>query len=102
MIVCKILKKILLNWQTDADKMTPRLKKIDLSKIVECDHPDIKVGKNYLAKIYGEMHAGKFSRQWYGLNFEAVYDAGIQLNSKGWQRLYEIVEKGERGGKDKK
>lgn len=81
--------------------MVPKLKKIDLSKIVDCDHPDIKEGRSYLAKIDKSWYAGEFSRQWYGLNFEAVYDAGIQLNSNGWQRLYEIVEKGKIAGKTK-
>ena len=72
--------------------MTPRLEEIDLSKRVDCHHPEVKEDRSYLAKIYGSWYAGKFSRQWYGFNFDAVYDAGIQLNSEGWQKLYLIVE----------
>ncbi len=82
--------------------MTPKLKKIDLSKIVDCDHPDIKVGRNYMAKIDGEFYYGKFSRQWYGLNFDGgIYDAGHQLDYGDIQELYEILNRSERGGKDK-
>ena len=82
--------------------MAPKLKKIDLSKIVECEHPDIKVGKSYRAKIEGDWYVGKFTRQWYGLNFDGgFYDAGHQLDYGDIEELYEIVEKKERGGKTK-
>jgi len=72
----------------------PGLKKIDLSKIdsENCSHPDIQVEKSYLAKIRGQWHAGHFSHQWFGLNFDAVYHSGFQMNYKGWEELYEIQE----------
>ena len=68
--------------------MTPKLEKIDLNKrqfrTNECIHPDINTHSSYLAKIEGRWYAGKFSRQHYGLNFEAIYDAGFQLDYDGW------------------
>lgn len=81
-----------------------KLKKIDLKKAKllpsNYDHPDIKEnGPYYLAKI--EMHrehtswyCGQFSRQWYGLNFEAVFSAGYQFDRmlERTEELYEIVE----------
>ncbi|MBI2045476.1 hypothetical protein HYT23_05435 [Candidatus Pacearchaeota archaeon] len=76
--------------------MIPRLKKIDLSKIVDCNHPDIEEEKNYyLAKIDGRWYAGTFSRVGDDLIFNSVYDAGHQLSygnwDGGWEELYEIV-----------
>lgn len=73
-----------------------KLVKINLSKGKESNHPDIKPGRTqYLAKIDNRWHAGSFSRQWYGLNFQAVYDAGLQFDTPGtnhsrWQELYLI------------
>lgn len=78
--------------------MTPRLKKIDLSKIVEegnvTAHPDISTEKDYLAKIDGQWYAGKFERQWYGLLFQQNLGltCGFQLDGDGWEELYEIAE----------
>ncbi len=71
---------------------TPTLKPIDLKKRQDCNHPDITCRKNYLTKIEGKFFAGRFSREWYGLNFEGVYDAGYQLSYDGWQGLWEIVK----------
>lgn len=48
--------------------------------------------KSYLAKIEGEWYAGKFSKQWYGWNFEAVYDAGCQVDWDGWEAVFEVQE----------
>ncbi len=58
------------------------------------DHQDdrIEEGKSYLAKIFGKWHAGKFSRQWYGWNFDNWGTSGIQLDNS-IEELYEIVEK---------
>lgn len=76
---------------------TPKLKPVDLSKAKEHECPDVKVGRKvYLAKIDGEFHVGRFSRQWYGLNFDTpAYDAGVQFdapgtNSSSWQALWEL------------
>jgi len=69
-----------------------KLKPIDLEKINGCEHPDISLEWYYLAKIHGRWYAGRFSRQHYGLNFQAVYGAGYQLSWDGWEQLYEIVD----------
>lgn len=76
-----------------------KLKKIDLTKgdLRKCEHPDIKEGVEYLALIdwnrgnNGRWYAGKFTKQHYGWNFDAVFDAGYQLSYSGWLELYEIV-----------
>ena len=44
-----------------------------------------------------QLAAGKFTKQWYGLNFEGFYDAGLQFdppgyNSSNWVALWEIIE----------
>lgn len=83
---------------------TPKLKPIDLSKCCkkkddgegESWHPDIKVGKSYLAKVEGQYFAGYFEAEWYGWNFYGIYDSGIQLdkpgtNSSTWEGLWEII-----------
>jgi hypothetical protein len=77
----------------------PKLKKIDLNKADEHNHPDIKMRVWYLAKIDGSWYTGKFSRQWYGLNFDTdsfAFGAGIQFDEPGtncsdWEELYELV-----------
>ncbi len=78
-----------------------KLKKINLEKRCgndNCDHPDIKKNKFYLAKLMGSEKsywvAGQFSKEWYGWNFASVYDAGLQLNDDSWLELYEIQERG--------
>ena len=77
---------------------TPKLKPVDLSKAKGHQCPGVKTGRKttYLAKIAGEFHTGHFGREWYGLNFEAVYDAGLQFdapgsNSSDWQALWELI-----------
>lgn len=62
-------------------------------------HPLLKEGIFYLAKIDGRWFAGTFSKQHYGWNFNAIYDAGCQLScgrhpvKEGWGQLYIIVDK---------
>lgn len=70
--------------------MTPRLEKINLGKRKDCNHPNINTRTSYLAKINGRWYAGKFTREWYGLNFDSVYDSGLQLNDPDWEELYRI------------
>jgi len=76
----------------------PKLVPIDLSKREGCNHPDIKLGTPYLARIGGRYYAGDFTLQWYGLNFEGVYHAGYQLSydpsyeHDDWEGLWEIIE----------
>jgi hypothetical protein len=63
-----------------------RLKQIDLSKAQEHECPGIVPGKKqYLCLIDGLFFAGKFSRQWYGLNFDGwMNHAGLQFDAPGW------------------
>jgi len=68
------------------------LKEVDISKIRGCSHPDIKANTYYLAKINRRWFAGTFTHQWYGWNFDAVYDAGYHLSYGKWEALYEIVD----------
>lgn len=84
-----------------------RLKKIDLSKCAHkkdgaCTndltiHPDISLKKNYLVLWDGIYAAGTFNMQWYGLNFNGIFDAGLQFdapgtNSSAWEAVWEIIE----------
>jgi len=88
-----------------------RLKPVDLSKTVvgkysddPTTHPDIKPGKTqYLCKIDGRFYADSFSMEWYGLNFNGCYDAGLQFDPPGvnrsrWQAVWEIIEKKKKQG----
>lgn len=80
-----------------------KLKKINLKKCTEHPeeggftmHPDISTRKWYLAKHAGNYAAGKFEMEWYGLNFDGFYDAGLQFDKPGtngsdWQGLWEII-----------
>lgn len=75
-----------------------KLKKIDLKKSDKHTHPDIKLNTWYLAKAHGRYSAGMFNKQWYGLNFDGFYSAGLQFdapetNSSSWQELWEMVDK---------
>ena len=69
------------------------LKKIDLRKADECEHPDISSKKNYLVVYNGNKIIGKFSRVWYGWSFDYFWSAvaGIQLDSL--TEIYEIYYK---------
>jgi hypothetical protein len=80
--------------------LTIKLKPIDFSKATGHECPGVKTGKTrYLAVLQGnEMAIGSFSRQWYGLNFEGFYGAGLQFDAPGtnasrWKALFEIVVK---------
>lgn len=61
-------------------------------------HPEIKSdGTRYLVQYSGYLYAGTFGMQWYGLNFNGVYDAGAQYdrpdtNSSSWERVWRIEE----------
>ena len=50
---------------------------------------DITSRKLYRAKIDGDWYEGRFSRQWFGWQFEG-YRSGIQLNLI--EEMYELVE----------
>ena len=69
-----------------------KLMPIDISKIDENEHPDLRANTYYLARIRGAWYAGTFTKQWYGWNFNAVNPAGYQLSYGNWEQLYEIVD----------
>lgn len=75
-----------------------RLKPVSLKGAKGHECPGIKVGKTqYLVKNDGRYACGDFSRQWYGLNFDGFYDAGLQFDAPGsnhsrWQAIWEIIE----------
>ena len=82
-------------------KKPPRLKlkPFDLTLGEDHNHPHISGRKQYLALIGGVFHAGKFSKQWYGWNFDGWSYSGCGLqydqpgtNSSNWQALWEIVK----------
>lgn len=79
-----------------------KLIKIDLSKGNRGNHPDIVLGRFYLAKIADNWSCGKFSKQHYGFHFGNGFGAcgGQQFDTPGsncskWQELYEISEENE-------
>jgi hypothetical protein len=68
---------------------------LDLSKAVRHDHPDIIVGQLYLVKVHRSWFLGKFSRLWYGLNFNNWGTSGLQFdapgyNSSRWEAVIEL------------
>lgn len=81
-------------------KLTP----IDLSKANEHDHPDINTRSWFLAEIRHDEDAesiflvGKFSKQWYGFNFDCDDDrfgCGLQFDEPGqncssWRKLWKV------------
>jgi len=76
----------------------PQLIPINLSKGEGHEHPDIVVGKPYLAYVMGKYISGTFSRQWYGLHFDCDWGAsGIQFDAPGfnlstWEALWLLPE----------
>lgn len=69
----------------------PKLKKVDLSRMQGCNHDGIDAKSSYLVKVYGDWCAGKFSKQWYGWNFDNWGTSGIQLDSSGITAVYKIT-----------
>jgi hypothetical protein len=73
------------------------LEEIDLSKGDGHYHPDINTKDYYLGIFHGTSSIGRFSKQWYGLNFDCQWgNYGIQFDTPGtngsdWQKLYRIV-----------
>lgn len=75
----------------------PALLPVDLSRGHGSEHPDIIIGRTYLACVAGRWDVGVFSRQWYGLNFGGFYPAGCQFdapvdNHSEWMALFEFVD----------
>lgn len=70
---------------------TPKLKRINLNLINDCNHPDINLRKKYMANIEGDLYVGKFSRHWYGLNFDCDWGySGVQLDGRSIIDLWEL------------
>lgn len=75
---------------------TPKLKRVSLCAAKGHNLPGVTTRKLYLAKVDDEFHLGRFSRQWYGLNFDCPgAGVGIQFdapgsNNSGWQALWEV------------
>lgn len=75
-----------------------KLKKIILSPLdrgvqrATCQDDRIDSSKTYLTKTHGAWRVGRFSKQWYGWNFNCGWGgAGIQLDMiRG--PLYELIE----------
>lgn len=47
-------------------------------------------GTFYLLRYRGRWYAGTAQKLWYGWNFNAVYDAGVQLSYGKFDAIYEI------------
>lgn len=81
--------------------MRLRLKEIGLAKIDKHGKrngkPIIKERTYYLARIGANLYFGRFSRQWYGWNFDDGWGAsGHQFDPPGtnrsdWKQLWEVV-----------
>lgn len=75
---------------------TPKLIPLDMSKSKEHSHPDINCRNTYLCLIDREFFVGKFTREWYGFNFEGWYsDSGLQFDAPGfncskWQQIWKV------------
>lgn len=68
-----------------------KLKKIDLTKANDCNHPDISGKKTYIVNYDGAKMIGKFHKQWYGWNFDwfgSIY-AGLQLDAL--DEVWEVI-----------
>jgi hypothetical protein len=85
--------------QMQGGSMKIALESIDLSKGEEHEHPDINTKDTYLCMIDAELCAGKFDRQWYGLNFRGwLSSVGLQYDKPGsnasrWKAVWRISQK---------
>lgn len=73
---------------------TPRLKKLDMSKAKEHEHPDIDSKKIYLCLIGKNYFVGTFHRVWFGWSFNGWYN-NFQFdapgsNSSRWKQIWEL------------
>lgn len=74
-----------------------------MAKADKHDHPDINTNDYYLALVHGNLHFGKFTKQWYGLNFACgLPGSGIQFDAPGmyassWKRLWRLEPDTETG-----
>ncbi len=71
----------------------PELTEIDLSLTTTKGGAGLEVGPTYLVLYDGRFHTGQFCKQWYGLNFDGIYQAGANYDPPGenyssWQRVW--------------
>ncbi len=74
---------------------TPKLIPLDMKLSDGCNHPQVNCRKTYLVLVGSEFAVGKFSREWYGLNFDGLYPAGCQFDAPGtnaseWKQIWEF------------
>lgn len=73
-----------------------KLKRIPLRGINKDGSGRINLRKEYIADFGSGLYIGRFSRQWYGLNFDCDWGAsGIKFdppgeNSSQWAAIWEI------------
>lgn len=77
------------------EAMQLSLKEIDLSQTSKDGGAGLEAGPTYLVLYGGSYYVGSFSTQWYGLNFNGIYDAGAQYDPPGnnyseWQRIWRL------------
>lgn len=77
----------------------PQMTEIDLSATTSRGGAGLEVGPTYLVLYDGRFHVGRFGMQWYGLNFQGIYDAGAQYDPPGanyssWQRVWRLDNAG--------
>lgn len=75
---------------------TPKITAIEPPYDMKDDNRFRADGTFYLIRHNGRWYAGTVEKQWYGWNFDAVYDAGLQMDSSGLEAVYEIEGKAER------
>jgi hypothetical protein len=80
--------------------LTPTLIPLDMLLANRHEHPHLNTKDQFLCLIRGKYFIGKFSRQWYGLNFEgwSPNPAGLQFdapgyNCSGWQQIWRVGKK---------
>ena len=73
-----------------------KLARISLRRAREHDLPGVNTRSLYLVKWDGDLYLGRFSRQWYGLNFECeLGESGFQFDAPGfndslWQGVWVV------------
>ena len=80
--------------------MTPKL--IPLKLPIEKDDKRITLNKKYLVKYDGRWAIDTFSKQWYGWNFNGIYDAGLQVDYDGWEAICKQEDQSHGQGKPMK
>lgn len=80
---------------TKPKSRVPKLKEIPLDGT--CENKHITAKKHYMIAWRSaggngiRYFSGKFEKQWYGWDFDGVYDAGIQLDDPDIVALWEIL-----------